>query len=81
MTDSRDPSDIPFPANDSAGAREPGSDDDTPLSSGPSTVEFYELPFPDEDEIPLPEERGDDSRDASDSHAAQPIRTPTTSRA
>jgi len=68
MTDSRDPSDIPFPADEPAGAREPGSDDDEPLSGAPSQVEFYELPFPDEDEIPLPEERGD----ASDSHAAQP---------
>ncbi len=62
MSDSRDPLDEP--------SREPGSDDDVPLAEGavPPHVEFYDLPFP-EDDIPPPEERNED---ASDSHAAQP---------
>jgi hypothetical protein len=52
MSDSRDPTDIPFP-DDEPSAREPGSDDDTPLPEGP--VGFFELP--NDDDIPLPEER------------------------
>ncbi len=51
MSDSRDPSDIPFP-DDDLPAREPGSDDDTPLPDG--GVEFFQLA---DDDIPLPEER------------------------
>jgi DNA helicase-2/ATP-dependent DNA helicase PcrA len=57
MSDSRDPTDIPFPDDEppasSHGPREPGSDDDTPLPEGP--VGFFELP--NDDDIPLPEER------------------------
>lgn len=48
MSDSRDPSDIPFPDDElppenpaETHAREPGSDDDTPL---PDEVSFYRLP-------------------------------------
>jgi DNA helicase-2/ATP-dependent DNA helicase PcrA len=52
MSDSRDPTDIPFP-DDEPAAREPGSDDDTPLPEGP--VGFFDLP--NDDDIPLPEER------------------------
>jgi DNA helicase-2/ATP-dependent DNA helicase PcrA len=52
MSDSRDPADIPFP-DDEPAAREPGSDDDTPLPEGP--VGFFELP--NDGDIPLPEER------------------------
>ncbi len=63
MTESRDPSgrsdDIPFPDDDLPGARaerEPGSDDDTPMSD--EAVSFFRLPQ-DEDDIPLPEERNE----------------------
>ena len=71
MTDSRDPSDIPFPDDEPlAGgpAREPGSDDDEPIAEGAAPpLSFFQLP--DEEEPPLPEERGDD---AGDSHYAEP---------
>ena len=57
MSDSRDPSDIPFPDDAPAGQaphdREPGSDDDTPLPEG--SAEFFRLP--EDEDIPLPEER------------------------
>ncbi|HOZ29067.1 MAG TPA: UvrD-helicase domain-containing protein, partial [Hyphomonadaceae bacterium] len=67
MTDSRDPSDIPFP-DDEPVAREPGSDDDEPIAEGAAPpLSFFQLP--DEEEPPLPEERGDD---AADSHWAEP---------
>ena len=61
MTDSRDPpdfsGDIPFPDDDlpaSQPEREPGSDDDTPMSD--EAVSFFRLPQ-DEEDMPLPEER------------------------
>ncbi|RYZ11361.1 MAG: hypothetical protein EON61_10240, partial [Alphaproteobacteria bacterium] len=85
MTDSRDPSDIPFPddeppagshASGSAG-REPGSDDDEPISEGGAPhLGFFQLP--DEEEPPLPEERPPaeggswEERDAADSHWGEP---------
>ncbi len=50
MSDSRDPSDIPFPDDE----REPGSDDDTPLPDG---LNFHRLPPADED---LPEDTRED---------------------
>jgi DNA helicase-2/ATP-dependent DNA helicase PcrA len=57
MSDSRDPTDIPFPDDEPAGRaphdREPGSDDDTPMPEG--AVEFFRLP--EDEDIPLPEER------------------------
>jgi DNA helicase-2/ATP-dependent DNA helicase PcrA len=67
MTESREPADdIPFPADDSpeVEGREPGSDDDTPIAEGgaPPHVSFYQMPFADEEEPPLPEE----------SHRAEP---------
>ncbi len=66
MTDSRDPSDIPFPDEEPA-AREPGSDDDEPISEGGAPpLGFYQLP---DEEPPLPEERGDDP---ADSHWGEP---------
>ncbi|MFT3725675.1 MAG: UvrD-helicase domain-containing protein [Hyphomonadaceae bacterium] len=66
MTDSRDPSDIPFPDEEPA-AREPGSDDDEPISAGGAPpLGFYQLP---DEEPPLPEERGDDP---ADSHWGEP---------
>ncbi len=76
MTDSRDPSDIPFPddeppASSHAGGpreREPGSDDDEPIAEGAAPhLSFYQLPS--EEEPPLPEERGDDP---ADSHWGEP---------
>ncbi len=64
MTDSRDPpdlsGDIPFPDDDlpaSQPEREPGSDDDTPMSD--EAVSFFRLPPGDEEEPPLPEERNE----------------------
>ena len=55
MSDSRDPSDIPFPDDElppenpaETHAREPGSDDDTPL---PDEVSFYRLPPESEEDL------------------------------
>ena len=55
MSDSRDPSDIPFPDDElppenpaETHAREPGSDDDTPL---PDEVSFYRLPSGGDDDL------------------------------
>ncbi len=71
MTDSRDPSSIPLSDDEPAAgahAREPGSDDDEPIGEGRAPpLSFYQLP--DEEEPPLPEERGDDP---TDSHCAEP---------
>ncbi len=47
--------------------REPGSDDDEPIAEGGAPLSFYQLP--DEEEPPLPEERGDDP---ADSHWGEP---------
>jgi DNA helicase-2/ATP-dependent DNA helicase PcrA len=50
MTDSRDPSDIPFPDDAPASQsheREPGSDDDAPMPEG--AVSFYRMPAADDD--------------------------------
>ena len=58
--------DIPFPDDEPVG-REPGSDDDEPIGEGGAPpLSFYQLP--DEEEPPLPEERGDDP---ADSHYAE----------
>jgi DNA helicase-2/ATP-dependent DNA helicase PcrA len=65
MTDSRDPSDIPFPDDDlpthNSPEREPGSDDDTPMPD--DAVAFFRLPPGDEEEPPLPEERNEAAPD------------------
>jgi DNA helicase-2/ATP-dependent DNA helicase PcrA len=70
MTDSRDPSDIPFPDDDppvGGSGREPGSDDDEPIAEGGAPpLSFFQLP---DEEPPLPEERGDDP---ADSHWGEP---------
>ncbi len=69
MTDSRDPSDIPFPDDEppapANAGREPGSDDDTPVPEG--ALNFFRLPEAEEDiplpdDRPLPEERNEDPR-------------------
>ena len=75
MSDSRDPTDIPFPDDEPPARapqarapqdREPGSDDDTPLPEG--SVDFFRLPQ-DEEDIPpvaegdiegMPEDRNED---------------------
>jgi len=58
--------DIPFPDEEPKG-REPGSDDDEPISEGGAPpLSFYQLP---DEEPPLPEDRGDDP---TDSHYAEP---------
>ena len=75
MTESRDPpdslGDIPFPDDDLPAPnhveREPGSDDDTPMSD--EAVEFFRLPH--DEDIPLPEERFEDTRPISEPAAAR----------
>jgi len=69
MSDSRDPTDIPFPDDEPAARephdREPGSDDDTPLPDG--AAGFFRLP--EDDDIPLPEERFEAAPDVEDTRS------------
>jgi len=75
MTESRDPpdslGDIPFPDDDLPAPnlveREPGSDDDTPMSD--EAVEFFRLPQ--DEDIPRPQERFEDTRPISERAAAR----------
>ncbi len=76
MTESRDPpdslGDIPFPDDETPASlredREPGSDDDTPVSD--DVVAFFRMPQ-DEEAMPLPEERFEDTRPISERAAAR----------
>ena len=69
MSDSRDTTDIPFPDDEPAARephdREPGSDDDTPLPDG--AAGFFRLP--EDDDIPLPEERFEAAPDVEDTRS------------
>jgi len=68
MSDSRDPSDIPFPDDEPAARvprdREPGSDDDEPLPEGAAQV-FQGR----DDDAPLPGERYEAASDAEDTRS------------